>query len=189
MVITGLRGVNGSYTFDNPGQYVTQGGTGPFQGLCGGAPQTGGNAPAQPGAPQASPANPGNSPAAAVSSPPATKPASPVPTSTLRTVITVTAPLASTPTQGGVFAPSAKPAPQPSQAPAAPAPAPSSGSHTGSSCSPDGALVCSPDGTQFAICNFGSTMFQPVALGTKCQNGAIAKRDAMYSHRNQRTAI
>ena len=37
-----------------------------------------------------------------------------------------------------------------------------------------GALVCSSDGTQFAMCNGGTpTAFQAVAPGTACRNGAI----------------
>ncbi|CAO2650620.1 Nn.00g019120.m01.CDS01 [Neocucurbitaria sp. VM-36] len=172
------------YTFEKPGKYKTTAGQGPFVSLCGGAPATGGDAPGpqQPAAPQPSPASPGIPSAAPVPS------RSPVQISTLRTIITVTAPLGPAPTtsQGGVFASSAKSptAPQPSQAP--PAPAPGSGTANGDPCSPDGSVVCNGD-TQFGICNHGSVVWQDVAAGTKCKDGAIAKRD--YSHRNMRTAI
>jgi hypothetical protein len=37
--------------------------------------------------------------------------------------------------------------------------------------------VCSADGKQFALCNFGRAVFQPVAQGTSCQGGKIARRD------------
>lgn len=41
-----------------------------------------------------------------------------------------------------------------------------------SSCSPNGALICNGPTLQ-GLCNFGSVIFQPVAAGTKCENGAI----------------
>lgn len=44
---------------------------------------------------------------------------------------------------------------------------------TGSSCSSNGELVCSADGTQFGICNFGVVSFQAAAAGTKCVDGMI----------------
>lgn len=69
-----------------------------------------------------------------------------------------------------------------------PTSAPTYAATPGSACSPHGAVVCSPDGTQYAICNWGKAVFQPVAPGTKCNGGKIAKR-WMYSHRNMRTAI
>jgi hypothetical protein len=85
----------------------------------------------------------------------------------------------------------ARPIPPVAPAPSA-APAPSSGpgpsTGSGTSCSADGAIICSEDGTQFGICNFGKAVMMPVASGTKCSNGAIAKRGD-YSHRNQRTAV
>ena len=181
------------YTFENPGKYKTKGGKGPFVSLCGGAPTTGGDdtappaapAPQQPASSQPAPANPGISSAAPVLSQPAT-----MLTSTFRTILTVTAPMAPAPatSQNNVSAaPSAKPpattAPQPSPAPA---PAPGSGSSTGNACSPHGSIVCNGE-TQFGICNFGSVVWQDVAAGTKCKDGVIAKRE--YSHRNMRTAV
>jgi hypothetical protein len=36
--------------------------------------------------------------------------------------------------------------------------------------------VCSADGKQFAICNWGKAVFQAVAQGTTCSGGKIAKR-------------
>jgi hypothetical protein len=53
---------------------------------------------------------------------------------------------------------------------------PSAPGSSTSSCSPDGSIVCSPDGTQFGLCNFGSATFMAVAPGTHCTNGAIARR-------------
>lgn len=44
---------------------------------------------------------------------------------------------------------------------------------SGVSCSPNGAVVCSADGSEFGICNFGRVVFQPVAAGTKCVDGEI----------------
>jgi hypothetical protein len=37
-------------------------------------------------------------------------------------------------------------------------------------------MVCSADGSQFALCNQGSAIMMPVAAGTKCVNGAIQKK-------------
>jgi hypothetical protein len=66
--------------------------------------------------------------------------------------------------------------------------APSTGGSTGggSSCSENGAIVCNGE-SQFGICSNGQVIYQPVAAGTKCSNGKIARRD--YTHRHQRTAI
>jgi hypothetical protein len=55
------------------------------------------------------------------------------------------------------------------------APPPAGGQ--GQTCSPDGSIVCSADGKQFGICNWGKAVMQNVAGGTTCKNGAIAKRD------------
>ena len=38
----------------------------------------------------------------------------------------------------------------------------------GSTCSTDGALICSSDGSKFAICSWGHAAFQAVAAGTTC---------------------
>jgi hypothetical protein len=45
-------------------------------------------------------------------------------------------------------------------------------------CSTNGALQCSPDGSLQGLCNFGQAMMMPVAAGTKCVNGQIMKRSA-----------
>ena len=43
---------------------------------------------------------------------------------------------------------------------------------TGTSCSPNGGVVCSGP-SQFGICNWGKVTFGPVAAGTKCVGGEI----------------
>jgi hypothetical protein len=48
------------------------------------------------------------------------------------------------------------------------------------SCSSDGALQCSPDGTLQGLCNFGQALMMPVAPGTKCVNGQIMKRSPKF---------
>lgn len=156
-------------------------------------------APANP--PAASPAAPSGSKSA---SSPKPKPAE----STLRTLVTVTASMPPVPTKtDGIFppgpaagtgtAPAAAPAPQPTgQSPASPVaplmPTPSGApANPGSgkeACSSDDAVICSSDGTKFGLCDHGKVIMIPVAEGTKCESGAIAKRGD-YSHRNQRTAI
>jgi hypothetical protein len=182
------------YLFPNPGKYVTKGGKGPFAPLCGGSPQGGAapgapGAPVNPGIPSPAPANPG-APSQAPANPgtPTPSPAAASPsagggkvTSTLRTLITVTAPSGQAPSSlASAQSPvAAKPTPPASQASAAPSQAPAASGvapPAGQACSPDGSIVCSADGKQFAICNFGKASFQPVAAGTTCQGGKIAKR-------------
>ncbi|KAF1915084.1 hypothetical protein BDU57DRAFT_576338 [Ampelomyces quisqualis] len=183
------------YTFENPGKYVTRNkdAKGPFVPLCGGAPAGGntgapGAAPANPGTPSPAPGAPSQAPAnqgvptpsqAAVSSPAGSDKL----TSTLRTIVTVSAPSAPGPSSksNATLPVTAQPSPPtgpqapvaPSQAPAAPSAAPAP---AGAACSPDGSIVCSPDGKQFAMCNWGKAVFQPVAGGTTCTGGKIAKR-------------
>jgi hypothetical protein len=182
------------YTFPDPGKYVTKvNGTTVFIPLCG----TGGGAGGNTGAPAApvAPAPVSITPSQATANPGIPTPAASPPTisdtanltSTLRTIITVTAPSGPAPSQkpaesAGASTPQApkSPAAAPSQAPpvtpsgvAAP-----SGAAPPSSvaCSPDGSIVCSADGKQFAICNWGKAVFQAVAQGTTCSGGKIAKR-------------
>lgn len=49
-------------------------------------------------------------------------------------------------------------------------------------CPVDGALVCSADGTQFGLCNWGHVVMMPVAAGTSCSNGVIVKRSAKFRY-------
>jgi hypothetical protein len=185
----------GDYTFAEPGKYVTKGnGTTSFMPLCGtGADGAGGNtgAPAAPVAPapiapSQAPANPGMPTSAA--SPPIVSGSADI-TSTLRTIITVTAPSGPAPSQKPAQSPAAgastpqapkapasqAPAAAPSQAPGVAAPS-GAAPQPGQACSPDGSIVCSADGKQFAICNWGKAVFQAVASGTTCSGGKIAKR-------------
>jgi hypothetical protein len=60
--------------------------------------------------------------------------------------------------------------------PAAPSTGTGSGTTSGAACSSEGTMVCSTDGSQFALCNHGSLIMMPVAAGTKCVNGAIQKK-------------
>ncbi|KAF1994067.1 lytic polysaccharide monooxygenase [Amniculicola lignicola CBS 123094] len=146
------------YTFENPGEFVTRG-PGPFIPLCG----NGGNGGGPPAPAPTAPAPPAPAPTQAPA-PPAPGPI----TSTVSTLVTVTA----------------LPAPKPSAAPQPPPQAPAAPG--GGTCSTPGELLCNGE-TQFGLCNNGNVVWQPVAPGTKCQGGKIARRD--YSHRNQRTAI
>ena len=57
-----------------------------------------------------------------------------------------------------------------------PQPAAGSGPAAGAACTTDSAIVCSDDGSQFALCNHGSAIMMPVAAGTRCTNGAIQKK-------------
>ncbi|CBX92880.1 predicted protein [Plenodomus lingam JN3] len=178
------------YTFANPGNYVTKGGSSAFKPLCANQASGGDGSSGAPAPPAASPVAPPTAPSAAppVSQAPSA-PSSIAQTSTFRTIVIVTAPVASPPTTQGGSAPtpSATPAPAPKPTPPTPkVPAPA-GNSTGTACSPDGAIVCSADGTQFAVCNFGAAVLQPVAGGTKCSNGTIAKRE--IAHRARRSVV
>lgn len=168
------------FTFENPGKYTTRIGSGPFVGVCGGAASPAGP-PAQPipGAPSAVapvPSQVSDAPAPQVTSADASAPQI---TSTLRTLITVTA------SSGSVYTPAQVPTPIPSTAPVpSEAPAPPAGS--GSVCGTEGAVVCNGE-SQWGLCDHGKVVFQPVAAGTTCRDGVIAKRD--FAHRVQRAAI
>lgn len=170
------------YEYENPGKYVTKAASKAFGPLCvsgsqgtgGGTGNTQPKAPAPPAPPAASPVA-SQAPAAPQAPSPsaAMSPSSNQQASTLHTVITVTAPSGPAPTpKDGSPAPAPPASPQASTAAAAPV-APAA---PDAACSPDGAIVCSPDGTQFALCNFGRAVFQPVAAGTKCVGGKIARR-------------
>ncbi|KAI8936222.1 hypothetical protein NX059_006647 [Plenodomus lindquistii] len=175
------------YTFANPGKYVSKGGKGVFKPLCANQASTGnGDAPAQAPAPAA--------PSAALPVAPPAPSSANAQLSTLRTIVTVTAPMGSPSSPGSAPTASAAPAPAPTtpasapQAPTAPLrPIPGPAGSNGTPCSPDGSIVCSADGTQFGLCNFGTAVFQPVAAGTKCNNGVIGKRD--FTHRVRRAAV
>lgn len=169
------------YAFEKPGAYKIAGGKEQLAPLCGGPPLSG-NAPAPAPAPQQPPANPGI---------PTPAPA-PALTSTLRTVFTITAPGNPAPSPGhdhadGEDCSHATSPAQPTQAPSdnvIPPPGSSNSDGTDTTCSPDGAVICRGE-TEFGLCNWGKVKFQPVAAGTTCRNGVIAKRE--YSHRNMRT--
>ncbi|OAG12949.1 uncharacterized protein CC84DRAFT_1079899 [Paraphaeosphaeria sporulosa] len=171
------------YTFAGVGENgdtVDRVGSGPFVDLCGGAATP---APVASSAPAASATGgaggvfaPGASSAPVVSSAPAASPTDAV-TSTIKTLATVTAPSAAPTGPANGTAPAAS----------APAAAPTGGA-AGSSCSTNGAVMCNGD-SQFGLCDNGKVVWQAVAAGTKCENGQIAKRDAKFTHRVQRSAI
>jgi hypothetical protein len=169
------------FTFETPGQYTTRIGTGPFVGLCGGAEAPAGP-PAQPAPGMSSTVAPAPGQMTNVPDPQITSTNAPAPqiTSTIRTIITVTAPSnpASTAAQTPVSTPST--APVLSGVPVPPA------GNTDGSCGTEGAVVCNSK-SQWGLCDHGKVVFQPVAAGTTCQDGLIAKRD--FTHRVQRTAI
>jgi hypothetical protein len=169
------------FTFEQPGKYTTRVGTGPFVGLCGGAAAPAGP-PAQPAPGMSSTLAPAPSHMSDAPAPQVTSADAPAPqiTSTIRTIITVIAPsgpASTAPAQ--VSTPVSSTAPVTSEAPAPP-------SGNDSMCGTEGAVVCNGE-SQWGLCDHGKVVFQPVAAGTTCRNGAIAKRD--FTHRVQRTAI
>jgi hypothetical protein len=213
MAVANIEGINTcktseahDYTFENPGKYVTKGGTGPFKPICGGAstPGTPGGAvgggasggagssggpapPANPGIPSpVAPISPGTQSAASSNMGASSQAQGPVAlssaqASTLRTIITVTAPsgpppAGMTPVPGPSSQAAAVPPPQVPASPSAAPIAPGAPLPAGQACSPDGAIICRPDGKQFGLCNFGNVLFQAVADGTTCSGGKIARR-------------
>ncbi len=138
-------------------------------------------APPAPQAPQApAPSPPAVSPPA-VSPPAASAPAGSgagaapgaSSTSTVTTLITITANPSLRPTPPAPALSTGTSAPT---VPAAPTAPPAPPADTGAGCGTDGALVCNgPD--QFGLCNHGKIVWQPVAPGTTCQGGKITKRD------------
>ncbi|KAF2501243.1 hypothetical protein BU16DRAFT_435921, partial [Lophium mytilinum] len=96
-------------------------------------------------------------------------------TSTLTTLVTLTAspsvPAAATSAPAaGTEAPAAG-----TSAAAAPVPTTPSGGGEGADCTTNGAVVCN-GATQFGLCNNGHVVWQAVAAGTTCNNGQITKR-------------
>lgn len=87
-----------------------------------------------------------------------------------------------TPEEPTTPAPSTPETPKTPKTPETPS---TSGPSGGSSCSEEGAIMCSGD-SQFGICSNGAVAYQPVAAGTKCSGGAIVRRDL---HRNARSAL
>ncbi|KAF1958905.1 hypothetical protein CC80DRAFT_490669 [Byssothecium circinans] len=156
-------------------------------------PPTGSCGASSGGSDSSSPSSGASQPSSAAGTSPSsaagTKPSSAAPTPTSA---------ASKPSQtgGGVFAPSASSAPgakptaaEPTTlatsvvAPSVPAGTASPPTATGapspggssSTCTQNGQIVCKGT-TQFGLCNNGSVVFQAVAAGTQCSNGAITKR-------------
>lgn len=103
------------------------------------------------------------------------------PTSTMTTLVTVTASLSDPAMATSAPAASEPAASEPAasepaasaSAPAAAAPTSSSGGNTG--CTTNGAVLCNGP-TQFGLCDDGKVVWQPVAAGTTCSNGQITRR-------------
>ncbi|KAF2637988.1 hypothetical protein P280DRAFT_406031 [Massarina eburnea CBS 473.64] len=155
--------------FPNPGKSVQKAASGKFKDLC--ASKT----PAASGAASTPAATPVVTPVASSAAPPAD-----AITSTIHTLVTVTG----TPT-GNSSVTEASPAPASPTPPAQPSATSPPATGGNASCATDGEIVCNGE-TQFAICNHGKAVWQPVAAGTSCKNGKIAKR--AFTHRAQRTA-
>ncbi|KAE8850555.1 hypothetical protein PTNB73_00437 [Pyrenophora teres f. teres] len=200
------------YTFANPGKYKISNGIGPWVDSCTGqkstAPTPGGGGGGGGGTVDAGNPVPGTAPADGSGSgaepppvagaPAAGSPAAPVsssapvasapaPDTTLRTI--AAAPTPPYPATGTLAPASTGQIPTASAPASAPVPTGAVPGGNGTPCPTDGAIICSSDGTQFGICNFGKAIMMSVAIGTKCVNGAIARRGAVYSHRNMRTAV
>lgn len=103
------------------------------------------------------------------------------PTSTMTTLVTVTASLSDPAMTTSAPAASEPAASEPAasepaasaSAPAAAAPTSSGGGNTG--CTTNGAVLCNGP-TQFGLCDDGKVVWQPVAAGTTCSNGQITRR-------------
>lgn len=143
------------------------------------APTAGGNDGmySQPAVSSAQPTSTAASSAAPSATVPASSASSAAPPSTFST-LTVPASSATpsayptlSPTLGqGVSGPSTG-----SSAPTGSSASPSGNSGSSGQCSGDGVVVCNGP-TQFGLCNGGSVVWQAVAAGTTCSNGAILKR-------------
>lgn len=143
------------------------GGSAPSAPANGGASYNNGQyTPSQPSVTAVAPSQPAASPVASTSAP-AAQPS---------TFQTLTVP-ATTSTATAAY-PTLSPAPNQgfagSAATAAPAPTGATSS-SGATCSTPGALVCNGP-NQWGLCNNGNVVWQAVAAGTTCSNGAIQKR-------------
>ncbi|KAF2140550.1 lytic polysaccharide monooxygenase [Aplosporella prunicola CBS 121167] len=102
------------------------------------------------------------------------------PSSTMTTLLTVTASGAGTPAASTPAA-VATPAAGGSSSSSGGSSSSSSGSSSGT-CSSNGAIVC--NGTsKFGLCNNGNVVWQDVAAGTQCKDGAITKRELPHGGR------
>ena len=127
---------------------------------------------APPTAPSAPPTQPGDGYGPGSSS--AGPVAPPQGTSTRTTLVTVTG-KPTRPCSGKPTMPGATGVPGPTGTGSPAPPAPSSDGDSSGTCTTDGAVVCKGS-TQFGLCNKGKVVWQAVAAGTTCSNGAIAKR-------------
>jgi len=109
------------------------------------------------------------------------------PTSTMTTLVTVTAslsdpamatsaPAASEPAASASEPAASEPAAsEPAASASAPAAVPTSSGGGGTGCTTNGAVLCNGP-TQFGLCDNGKVVWQPVAAGTTCSNGQITRR-------------
>lgn len=163
--------LNHALKFPDPGTSVQTGNTNDVEDPTGDCGATGSSPPAASSGAAEPSAAPTSVPAVEPSSPaePSAAPtntgglfapgaSSAAPTSTMTTLVTVTG------------APSA-----PAGTGSSPQPTSPSAGAGGETCSENGAIVCNGP-TQFGICNNGNVVWQQVAAGTTCSNGAIQKR-------------
>ena len=183
-----------SYKFPYPGQYVTSNTDGsPYKvmALSGGSCSSDGAPAAGAAAGGSEGSGSGAAPSYGGGAPPAPAPSGNAGSGSGSGQVTVTTMQT---VSGGNAAPTSAPAPaaNPPPVPSAAAPAPyasgsgssgsssSGGSSGGQACPTDGEVVCM--GTQFGICDHGFAVPQPLAAGTTCTNGKIAKRDHIRRH-------
>jgi hypothetical protein len=164
------------------GKAVSGGGASPSGGASSAAAAQSSAVVVQPSALQSSAAaaiptsNPGG-----VFAPSASSAAAIEPTSTMTTLVTVTASLSDPAMATSAPAASEPAASEPAasepaasaSAPATAVPTSSGGGNTG--CTTNGAVLCNGP-TQFGLCDDGKVVWQPVAAGTTCSNGQITRR-------------
>lgn len=178
---SGTGGAASSPPGGNNGMY-TQPAASPAQPSS--APTAGGNNGlySQPAASPAQPTSAASSSAAPSATVPASSASSAAPPSTFSTH-TVPASSAAPPTYPTLSPTLGQGISGPSTGSAAPTGAPSSSSGSAGSsgqCTTDGVVVCNGP-TQFGLCDHGSVVWQTVASGTTCSNGAILKRSQPVS--------
>lgn len=201
MAVTNIKPFCGTpegnvYSYPNPGKSVERNDEGrkfvpvcQNEGSSAGTPASGSQPESGAGASPAAPDNGQPKPSAdqpvskpGVFAPGASSQLDPV-TSTIQTLVTVTAPTGAPTSNVSTQAPAAPTLSAQPSATGAPSTQPSSapGSGTGEkgTCSTDGAIVCNGE-TQFGICDHGKVIWQAVAPGTKCADGKIAKRNFLH---------
>ncbi|KAF2202691.1 hypothetical protein GQ43DRAFT_501137 [Delitschia confertaspora ATCC 74209] len=167
------------YHFENPGDYVIRGGTGPWDALCGGNSPPGQSS-SYPGVPTQVP-HPSPTMSSSSMSSSSMSSSSMSSSSMSSSSMSSSSPVVSK-SSSSLFDPTPTESPKATSSPGCNVCTPI----TVTQCRSEGQILCNGD-FQYGICNHGFVVFQPVAPGTRCHEGRIAK--AKYLVRRGRRSV